>query len=229
VVIASSFMGKFHQMNRTIPVLLAVAAMVGSLSAHAQLKSKDHGAVVTDGNGLMWANTLGTDLSWSATGDAGSAQAWVAGLNAGDYGGHNDWTLASGDGNVAANTSSNQLGELFYTDCGNSIGTSTVLKKPGKNCAALSALGSVIGSPQIIFSGSEYLPLAGQGYWWVYTTPNSSQQPWNNDTNFNGMVGTGDALAVRAAPEIDPASAASGVALLLGSLAVLRGQRTTKI
>jgi hypothetical protein len=136
--------------------------------------------------------------------------------------------LATGDGSVAANTVTNQLGELFYTDCGNSIGTSSVLNKARRNCTALSALSSVIGSPQILFSGSEYLPLAGQGYWWVYQTPNSSQQPWNNDTNFNGMVGTGDALAVRAAPEVDPASAASGLALLFGCLAVLRGRRTAR-
>jgi len=90
-------------------------------------------------NGLMWANTVGLNLSWSSTGAAGSVQGWVAGLNASDYGGYNDWTLATGNGSVGANTMTNQLGELFYTDCGNSVGTSTVFNKPGKKCTALSA------------------------------------------------------------------------------------------
>ncbi len=218
-------------MNRSILGLLAIAAMGCSLSARAQLKSADNGAAATDLNGLMWANTVGTNLSWSSTGAVGSAQAWVAGLNASHYGGYNNWTLATGDGSVGANTMTNQLGELFYTDCGNSVsntGKLSVLNNPGKKCTALSALNSVIGTPDIFFSGSAYSRLAG--YWWVYETPGSFQNLWNNDTNFNGMVGIGDALAVRkasAAPEIDPASAASGLTLLLGALAVLRGRRAS--
>jgi len=218
-------------MNRRLLGLLAVAAMGCSLSAYAQLKSADNGAAATDANGLMWANTVGTNLSWSSTGAAGSAQSWVAGLNASHYGGVNNWTLATGDGSVRANTMTNQLGELFYTDCGNSPSSSgnlSVLNNPGKKCTALSALNKVIGTPDIFFSGSAYSRLTG--YWWVYETPGSFQNLWNNDTNFNGMVGIGDALAVRkvtAAPEIDPASAASGLALLLGTLAVLRGRRTS--
>ncbi len=139
-------------MNKALQVLLAVAAMMASINAQAQLKSADHGAAVTDSNGLMWANTVGTFLSWSPTSGPGSAQAWIAGLNASDYGGFNDWTLATGDGSVAANKTTNQLGELFYTDCGNSVGTASVLNKAGKNCTALSALNSVIEYSQHIFS-----------------------------------------------------------------------------
>jgi len=217
------------RLNRTVLVLLAAASLVGSFNAHAQLNSADHGAAATDGNGLMWANTVGLNLSWSSTGAAGSVQGWVAGLNASDYGGYNDWTLATGNGSVGANTMSNQLGELFYTDCGNSVGTSTVFNKPGKKCTALSALNSVIGSPSIIFSGSvdSALNNGSDFFFWAYQTPSSSQVPWTNDTSFNGIVGLGDALAVREvrAPEIDPVSAASGFTLLLGALAVLRGRR----
>jgi hypothetical protein len=212
--------------------LLAAVAMVGSISAHAQLKSADHGAAVTDSNGLMWANTVGTLLSWSPTGEAGSAQAWVAGLNASDYGGFNDWTLATGDGSVAANTKTNQLGELFYTDCGNSVGTPTVLTNPGKNCKALSAVKSLIDTPSIFFSASPdpALNTPFDSFFWAYQTASSVQVPWTNDTVFSGgglpVVGLGDALAVRAAPEIDPSSMATGLALLFGCLAVLRGRRT---
>lgn len=219
-------------MNKAPLVLLAVAAMVVSTHARAQLKSADHGSAVTDSNGLMWANAVGTLLSWSPTAEAGSAQAWVAGLNASDYGGFNDWMLATGDGSVPANATTNQLGELFYTDCGNSVGTASVLNNPGKNCTALSALGSVISTPSIFFSASTD-PVIGSpidSVFWAYQTPGSIQVPWTNDTVFSGgglpLVGLGDALAVRAAPEIDPSSAASGLALLFGSLAVLRGRRT---
>ena len=196
-------------MNKALLLTLSLAAIVGPLSAHAQLTSADHGAAATDGNGLMWANTIGTNLSWSSTGGAGTAQAWIANLNATDYGGFNNWTLATGDGSVQANIMSNQLGELFYKDCGNSLGTSSVLNNSGKSCTALSALNNLISTPQILFSSSQYAPLPGQGYFWVYQTPKSVQEPWNNDTSFNGAVGVGDAVAVRAAPEIDPSCAAS--------------------
>jgi len=220
-------------MNRTILGLLTVGAMAASLSAQAQLTSVDHGAAAIDGHGLMWANTVGTDLTWSPTGAAGSAQAWIAGLNASDYGGYNNWTLATGNGSAGANTMTNQLGQLFYTDCGNSVGTPSVLNRAGKNCTALSNVNSAITSSpigSIFFSGSLYGTVCCniyQTYWWVYQTPTSRQQAWNFDTNFGTQVGTGDALAVRKAPEIDPASAASGLTLLLGALAVLRGRRTS--
>jgi hypothetical protein len=220
-------------MNRHVLGLLAVAAVVGSSSAHAQLKSVDGGAAAIDGNGLMWANTVGINLGWStSTAYTGTAQAWIAGLNASDYGGYNNWTLATGNGNAPASTMTNQLGELFYTDCGNSSGNATVLSNSGKNCTALSALNSVIGTPSIFFSSSVNTAVSGSDtVFWAFKTPNSSQQGWTNDSSFGSLsgpplVGLGDAMAVRAAPEIDPASAGSGLALLFGTLAVLRGRRT---
>jgi hypothetical protein len=224
-----------EEMNRRILGLLAVAAMVASLSAHAQLRSVDNGAAAIDGNGLMWANTIGIDLGWSPlTVYTDTAQAWVASLNASDYGGYNNWTLATGDGSVAANTTTNQLGELFYTDCGNSVGTATSLNNPGKRCTALSALSSAInigtmGAPgDINISSSTSLgivPCCGYYSWSVYSTTNNSEKYWDSDSSNNGLVGRGDALAVRETPEIDLASATSGLTLLLGGLAVLRGKR----
>jgi hypothetical protein len=213
-------------MNRTI-LRLGAAAMLGSLSAHAQLISADHGAAAIDSHGLMWANTIGMNLSWSAAGAAGSAQAWVASLNTRDYGGYHDWTLATGNGSAGANTTTNRLGELFYTDCGNSVGSPSVFNNPQKKCTALSAVNSVISAPTLFFSGSLYGTTCCNiynTYWWVYQTPTSGQQAWNFDTNFGPTVGLGDALAVRAVPEMDPTSIGSGLALLIGSLAVLRGR-----
>jgi hypothetical protein len=214
-------------MNTTI-LRLGAAAMLASLSAHAQLTSVDNGAAAIDGHGLMWANTVGINLSWSATGAAGSAQAWVASLNTSDYGGYNNWTLATGNGSAGANRMTNQLGELFYTDCGNSPGTPSVFNNPARKCSALSVVNSVISTPTLFFSNSLYGTKCCNiydTYWWVYQTPTSGQQPWNYDTNFGPLVGLGDALAVRATPEIDPTSVGSALTLLVGSLAVLRGRR----
>jgi hypothetical protein len=227
-------------MSRQIHGLLAVVAMVPSL-AFAQFKSVDHGADLVDSNGLMWANTVGIDGGWSGypnaqtggSGGAGSAQAWVAGLNATDYGGYNNWTLATGVGTDTPNTTTNQLGELFSSDCGFSAGASSA----GKTCGGFTALNTTLQTDMIYLSSS---PNAGNGpgasafnqnfYFWMYADYSSSGQLWNNDTQFavSGVgvfVGTGDALAVRETPEIDPASAASGLTLLLGGLAVLRGRR----
>jgi hypothetical protein len=181
----------------------------------------------------MWANTVGTNLGWSTSGvNTDTAQAWVAGLNTSSYGGYNDWMLATGDGSVGANAMSNQLGELFYTDCGNSLGQTTALNKSGRNCTALSALTSVISTPTIFFSGSASILNGGSDtFFWMYQTPASNQGLWTNDTVFSGgglpLVGLGDALAVRAvsAPEIDPTTAFSGLTLLLGTLVVMGSRR----
>jgi hypothetical protein len=65
------------------------------------------------------------------------------------------------------------------------------------------------------------------GYW-DYSVLTSTQGEFNGDTVYDGLVGIGDALAVRdvnQAPEVSPSSAASGLTLLLGGLAVLRGRR----
>ncbi len=229
-------------MNREMQGLVAVIAMAASLPAHAQLRSVDGGAAALDASGLMWANIVGINLGWSPRGGPGGAFDWVSGLNARDYGGYDDWTLATGDGSVAANPLSNQLGQLFYTDCGNSLGTLTAMNNAGKNCSALSAVsnanarGTGLGPPgsnpnnALYFSTSPWLqqpPCEGgciDKFFWSYDTSNSSQRVWTNDTSYDGIVGEGNILAVRAVPEIDSTSAAGCLALLFGILAVLRGR-----
>jgi hypothetical protein len=49
------------------------------------------------------------------------------------------------------------------------------------------------------------------------------------NTDANVVIATAPSIAPTAAPEIDPTSAASGLALLLGGLAVLRGRKDTSI
>jgi len=196
-------------MNRCANGLLILAALLCSTVAAAQLKPTDHGAAVIDGNGLMWANTVGTDLGWDPAGGSGTAQAWIANLNATDYGGFNDWMLPTGDFNVAPNTTTNQLGELFYTDCGNSVGQQSALTIPGSNCRKLSSLRSVmqaglgfggLGLPgDILISSSTFLgeDFPGCNAWAVFDTASSSERPWTCDTSYNGIVGEADVLAVR--------------------------------
>ena len=220
-------------MNSKITGLMAVGAMMVSLSAHAQATS----SVVTDSNGLMWANTLGINLGWSQSPIySDTAQAWVTGLNASKYGGYDDWSLATGDGSVAPNTTTNQLGELFYTDCGNTAGGFTALNHTGKNCTALSAVQAAINTAatlnamtvDIFVSATPYHPLDeqfGQQGFWAYQIDNSSERVTTTDTSINGIVGRGDALAVRSAPEIDAASAGSGLTVLVGTLVVMNGRR----
>jgi hypothetical protein len=227
-------------MNRKFLGFLAVVAMVPSL-AFAQLTSVDQGAALIDSNGLMWANTVGIDVSWSGypnaqtggSGQPGSAQAWVAGLNATDYGGYNNWTLATGVGTTAANTTTNQLGELFFSDCGFSGGAPSI----GKSCRGFSALNTTLRTEMIYLSSSPFAgnspgatAFNGNFAFWMYADFSGKQSLWTDDSQFSAsgvgpFVGTGDALAVRETPEIDPASAASGLTLLLGGLAVLRGRR----
>ncbi len=211
-----------------------------AFSAHAQLTAVDGGAAAMDANGLEWANTLGVDVTWATTqpyGGGNTAQLWLANLNANRYDGYSDWTLATGDYTTAANPLTNQLGQLFYGDCGNVAGQrNTSLSNVGKPCGALSALVAEMNNPQkfgaygpLIFSGTGYRCCdIYQTYWGTYGTYGSWQGAWNFDASTPyASVGLGDAMAVRKmteAPEIDPASMTTALTLLVGSLLVLRGR-----
>ena len=184
----------------------------GPLVANAQLISTDNGLTATDRNGLMWANTVGIDLLWSSTAALGSAQAWVRSLNASSYGGHNDWTLATADGSVGANTTTNQLGQLFYLDCGNSPGGVISLNNAAKDCSALTQLNSVLSNGDGVFPPGYVLFTSGSqiGYdfygptFWVFESEptGSGYSSWDLDVTFWGVFG-GDALAVRRVPLAD--------------------------
>lgn len=214
-----------------------VAALLVCASAQAQLVSVDNGAAAVDSNGLMWANTVGIELGWSASPIyPNTAQSWIASLNASDYDGHNDWMLPTAYSGLA-NTTTNQLGELFYTDCGNSPGSASVLTNPGKNCTALSAVSNAIntgtnGLPgDMDFSSGTSLGLVDNlGYWsWtIYRAFDGTEGYWDGDTSNNGVVGRADTLAVREvtrAPEIDPASTGTGLTLLLGGMMIVTSRR----
>jgi len=107
-------------MKRTSLGLMTARLLAMSLSARAQLTAVDNGLALEDSAGIMFANTVtgcGAGCSGSLGGPNGGGAAWVATLNAENYGGYNDWSLATGNATVAPNNTTNQLGELFGVDC----------------------------------------------------------------------------------------------------------------
>lgn len=77
---------------------------------------------------VTWADAVPpTDVVFSLTAARGSAQAWVASLNAKNggkgYGGYNDWRLATGDGSrpYSPVNADNELASLFFTELGNTL------------------------------------------------------------------------------------------------------------
>jgi hypothetical protein len=183
----------------------------------------------------MFATDIGSGLTWLAgTGTETIAQ-WVGSLNAEDYGGYNDWSVATGAGTDAPNTTTNQLGELFQTDCGNAarsvLGCSSFSSlEAALNANRAGALGS-----QLFYSSSLSSATCCNIYttsWWAYISEpapiGSYQAPWNYDTALEGRLENADAIAVRnawSAPELDPTLLTSAATLLLGGLAIRSGRR----
>jgi hypothetical protein len=205
------------------------ALVLASYAAHAQLTTVDGGAAVADSSGLMFATTIGNKLSWlPGTGPETTAQ-WVANLNAENYGGYSDWTVATGVGTEVPNTTTNQLAQLFLTDCGNAAGSAL-------GCASFSALNTIFQNGDgyhapgtaLFFSSSLYSATCCDiysTYWWAYGSTQTMSYPlaYNYDSDFQGGgLEHADAIAVRVAwaPEIDASTAFGALLLLGGSLAV---------
>jgi hypothetical protein len=195
---------------KTAPTYLAAAAaMMMSLSAQAALISADGGEVVSDSTlNVTWANVMATGLTWSSSAAAGSAQAWINGLNAADYAGYNNWQLATGDGTqttsgtgtgLSTSMTANQLGWLFFNELGNSYPTHTTLGTAG---AAFTTTNTGTGT---LPSGYSYTTVAGAlskgdfiwsrtpeagspGYAWSFYTDTSSQTQASESDLFDAMA-----------------------------------------
>lgn len=107
----------------------------------------------------MFAASFG---STTLTSTPGTAQAWVAKLNAERYGGFDDWTLPTGDGLVSESSpnysSANQLGALFFHELGNTEGSTVT------NLGPFTALGT---NADYWSSSSDTQP---PGYFWLVST-----------------------------------------------------------
>ena len=219
-----------------------VLSALASISAHAQVVSEDHGLVAVDRAGLMWANLVGNQVFFdSLSAAAGSGQAWINELNSTRYGGYSDWALPTGNYAVAPNATTNQLEELFYTDCGNSPGKPTVMSRCGAlsnvNHAIVANLtGTQLGAGNTMFMSRTLLDpfpctalvasSGGCGYA-AYSTAFSNITYWTNDSSNRGLVGLVDALAVRhavQAPELDAGTASAALVLLVGGMLVMRAR-----
>jgi hypothetical protein len=203
---------------------LTALALLSPVVANAGFTSVDGGLAVTDKNGLMWANTVGYGY-FSATAAAGSAQAWVAGLNAIDYGGYSHWTLATGNANQnpgVGNATTNQLGELFFNDCL----TLACAGFSALNNAIAAGVGNVPGDALFFSSSQIGTDVYGPTFWaTIDTSSEAYQQFWDEDAAFGGVVGYGDALAVR--PNVVPLPASVWLMLsgLVGVGAMARKRR----
>jgi hypothetical protein len=216
-----------NQMNATSKWLTALALLVGPVAANAQLTAiaQDGDLMVNDATlNVAWADLASpSNLTWSPTGAAGSAQAWASSLNSMvnangsvGYGGYTNWTLATGDGiyttgyntnfnfgtpegfGTSASGTLNQLGYLFINELGNTPGSS-------------------------IMNTGPFTKLSNNAFYWSSTAEGlSTGGGWGFNTNDGFQYGSisplndyvnaeyGDALAVRAglaSPVPLPASA----------------------
>ena len=112
-----------------------VLLMMCTVTAHASVGLT---AITGGPNGDRMVNDSVLDVTWADVASppvnfympdnccgityAGSAQEWIAGLNSTNYGGHNDWRLATDNGNLddhyCVPGSLDELGCLFYNELG---------------------------------------------------------------------------------------------------------------
>jgi hypothetical protein len=127
--------------------------------------------IVDAAQDLTWADVVPPNpVNWSPDAAPGSAQAWVARLNAKNdgqgYGGHHDWRLATGDGSAAFApvNAANELGSLFYTVLGNPPYVRVTHLEPF----------TALASDRAYWSGSRFAPGATK-YAWGFNTGNGRQ------------------------------------------------------
>jgi hypothetical protein len=161
--------------------LLAALILTGSLGARAQLipvTGSDGNPMVTDtALNVTWADIAPpTTLSWSNASPpaAGSAQHWIASLNAAKYGGYNDWALPTGDGAYTAADPS--CASVQEQNGGQGCGPSTSATLNLLDYVLINELGNTPGSVLTITNPFQNLNVTS-GYW--------SSSVW---TNFPGEV-----------------------------------------
>ncbi len=109
--------------------LFVVVLCVTVFSAEATLIDSGDGTITDDTTNLMWlqdantALTSGYDTDGRMTWD--EANGWIHSLNSANYKGHNDWRLPTSDTCYGFNCIGSELGYMFYTSLGNSVGSLT--------------------------------------------------------------------------------------------------------
>ncbi len=184
--------------HKTLIGLVAVTVMMSSMSAHAALTAvtQDGNLMVSDSTlNVTWADTSSGRISYSA------AQAWVAGLNTEDYGGYNNWTLATGDGTYT------QLGgncaALGFTSNGQGCGSSTSTTLNQQGYLFINELGNTPGSPATNLS--PFTTLSTDELYWSSTPATEfpdgcgffTGYDYQDCGGYGGYLGGASPLAVR--------------------------------
>ena len=156
---------------------------------------------------VTWADVAPSILvNWAG------AHAWIDGLNAGYYGGYNDWRLATANGVVnehdCGSNSPNELGCLFYNELGNSYPVGVTNLGPFTNISNPIPHGAYEDDLSY-WSGTE---LAGAVYF--YGAEAAERNCCNNDRYKALAVRTGQTLD--APPPVTPIPAT--VWLLISSI-----------
>lgn len=204
---------------RSILIFGAAALSIMTSVAHAGLTPvTSDGVTLIDDSSLnvTWVADASPSgpVTWSNSAAPGSAQAWVAALNASDYGGYSDWQLPSGDGAYTTNQGlqagwglstdpeKNQLGWLFLNELGNQYKTPLSNAGPFMN----------LNPDAVLWSSDEFVPGPpdfGPGAW-AYLVGAGVEI-----VNFEGY--SGEALAVRSG-QVPQAAAPEPTALSLLAL-----------
>ncbi len=168
--------------KRAVFGVAAVAMMLISGGVQAALQDRDlNGDTVVDAfydtdlkiTWLRDANVNG-QMNWA------TAVAWADGYS---FGGYNDWRLPTSDTCVVYNCTGSEMGHLWYTELGNSVGL-------------MSSAGDFLNlKPSNYWSGTEYAsdPTAA----WFFATADGFQATDNKGINLFAMaVRDGDVAAV---------------------------------
>jgi hypothetical protein len=210
-------------------ILATIALMSAPIAVIAQPVTIDFQATIADASGIFAGDT-GT-ITGSYLLNYSNAQ-----QSGGTVGSTLGWESLSGGGYVFSTTSVFDAGQDIYSDGapGAFSNQSLVLALPGQGFIAgnqqqTDANDFTLSGLSVTSAGTPWskkgLPVAGAGD----VAAGGFEVMINGVQSQLDYVVTSLKVAPRAAPEIDPASTASGLTLLLGAMAVLHSRRTRKL
>jgi hypothetical protein len=228
-------------MNSKLLGLLAVGTLAGPIAANAQITTLEYQSNALSGSSSYYNNPtppqlltpqqfaasfanvpfIGNITASFVIDEVGGDEILSGGVNVMGYNGKN---IEFSSGVFAIN-----IPDPSQLRIGNGFGTGTIdlIKSNGE------ITGATMDAFFFSYHGpSMYLVIGPSGDFVSYTyagtngpcTEQGSNEP--NPCTFGGSSMSAGVWQVTQAPEIDPASTASGLTLLLGGVAVLRGRRT---
>jgi len=127
------------KMKRSIFLLVVMSGVLLTSPTHATLWDRGGGLIYDDDLNITWLQNagLGGNRSWD------SAMAWASNLV---YGGYDDWRLPTTPGTNYGYTSEGEIGDLYYTELGNSAEGPMTNKGPFTNVQITYWLGTQVYS-----------------------------------------------------------------------------------